>query len=391
MAVILFPSPRIELVTPIILLFFSSGKLNRIIGGTAINSGTLIGDNVYSASIDSFNSDEQFQIFQHEAPDEDTLISADERHPLQRGKTYRCESSKLVRKTSLDDVKSADELSFFYDTDNKLLYFKIKNGTNLSDNPIYIPSSANVYGNDGTVKFEMSGIESLYGAISITRCNGGKIMDCAAKYAYGSGAFSMDNSIGLELVRCEAARAFSGSTVGDGFNAHSTTASIDTDSKRTTITMINCWSHDNNDDGHSDHEGCEVTIIGGLFENNVKGGLTPSYGAHDKYMGCYVRNNVGGGIYYVGTASDGGIGGQTECFNCVSEGNSWNYEVKGGTQSQPNKLILVNCISINGDYGFRAVSNYDFIELINCYDKGSTTVKGGTIQNITVKNAELVI
>lgn len=369
-----------------------SGKLNRILGGTKINSATLVEENVYSTTLDSFPTAERFQIFQHEAKDESTLITSDQRHPLQRGKTYRCESSKLVRKTSLDEVKSSEELSFYYDTNSKTLYFKIKAGTNLSDNPIYIPStSANVYGNDGTVKFEMSGIESLYGAISLAKCHGGKVMDCSAKYAYGGGAFSMDNAIGLELIRCEATRAFSGTTTGDGFNAHSNTgSSVNTNSKRTTATMIDCWSHDNNDDGYSDHEGCEVTIIGGLFENNVKGGLTPSYGAHDKYIGCYVRNNVNGGIYHVGTAVDGGVGGQTVCINCISEGNSWNYGVADGTEENPNKLILINCISKKGKEGFKPFSTHDFIEMTNCYDYESTTIKSGYTQNITIKNGFLI-
>lgn len=369
-----------------------SGKLNRILGGSKINSATLVEGNVYSTTLDSFPSDNKFQIFQHEATDESTLITSDKRHPLQRGKTYRCESSKLVRKTSLDEVKSSEELSFYYDTNSKTLYFKIKTGTNLSNNPIYIPSkSANIYGNDGTVKFEMSGIDSLYGAVSLAKCHGGKVMDCSARYAYGGGAFSMDNAIGLELIRCEATRAFSGTATGDGFNAHSTTgSSIDTNSKRTTATMIDCWSHDNNDDGYSDHEGCEVTIIGGLFENNVKGGLTPSYGAHDKYIGCYVRDNVNGGICHVGTAEDGGVGGQTECINCISESNSWNYGVANGTEENPNKLILINCISKKGKEGFKPFSTYDFIEMINCYDYESTTVKSGATQNISIKNAQLV-
>ena len=368
-----------------------SGKLNRILGGTKINSAILVEGNVYSATLDSFPTAENFQIFQHEAVDESTLITSDQRHPLQRGKTYRCESSKLVRKTSLDEVKSSEKLSFYYDTNSKTLYFKVKDGTNLSENPICIPSSANVYGNDGTVKFEMSGIESLYGAISLAKCHGGKVMDCSAKYAYGGGAFSMDNAIGLELIRCEATRAFSGTTTGDGFNAHSATgSSIDTKGKRTTAIMIDCWSHDNNDDGYSDHEGCEVTIIGGLFENNVKGGLTPSYGAHDKYIGCYVRNNVNGGIYHVGTAVDGGVGGQTVCINCISEGNSWNYGVADGTEENPNKLILINCISKKGKEGFKPFSTHDFIEMTNCYDYESTTIKSGFTQNITIKNGVLV-
>ena len=372
-------------------LIGKSGKLNRIICGTKIDDAILVEGttNVYQKQMSTFTSADRFQLFQHDVFDETTLISENERHPLQRGKTYRCDSTKIIRTNSLDDVKTSEVYKYYYDTESKILYFKIKEGSNLKQNPIYYPKGNGIYGNDGSVLFEVVNVEVWYGVMSLQNCHGGRAVDCAAKYSFGGGAWSWDGSIGLELIRCEATRAFSGTTTGDGFNAHSTTTGSAL-AKHTTATLIDCWSHDNNDDGYSDHERCETTIIGGLFEYNVKGGLTPSYGAHDKYMGCYVRNNVNGGIYHVGTAEDGGVGGQTECINCISEGNSWNYGVADGTEENPNKLILINCISKKGKEEFKPFSTHDFIEMTNCYDYESTTIKSGATQNITIKNGVLV-
>ena len=366
-------------------------KMNRIIGGTKIDSATNVEGDVYSSPLNDFSNEESFWIYQHEVQDDNTLIPDNERHPLQRGKKYRCDSSKIVRGSSLDDVKTSDSLKFYYDADNQTLYFKIKNGTNLNSNPVYIPSSLpNVYGNDGSVKFEMSGIESWYGGIFLRKCHGGKVVDCASKYVYGSGAFSIEDSIGLELIRCEAASCTDGSVNGDGFGVHILKNEQPAFAKKTTVTMIDCWSHDNNDDGYSDHGGCEGTIIGGLFEYNTKGGLTPSYGAHDTYKNCYTRKNKLNGIFLCGNATDGGIGGQAECFNCISENNSINYNCDHGEVNNPNKLTLINCISKKGiRYGYISSAS-SYIRLVDCYDEGSAEVKGGKTSNIIVENASLV-
>lgn len=366
-------------------------KMNRIIGGTKIDSATHIEGDVYSSPLNDFSNEESFWIYQHEVQDGNTLIPDNERHPLQRGKKYRCDSSKIVRGSSLDDVKTSDSLKFYYDADNQTLYFKIKNGTNLNSNPVYIPSDLpNVYGNDGSVKFEMSGIESWYGGVFLRKCHGGKVVDCASKYVYGSGAFSIEDSIGLELIRCEAASCTDGSVNGDGFGVHILKNEQPVFAKKTTVTMIDCWSHDNNDDGYSDHGGCEGTIIGGLFEYNVKGGLTPSYGAHDTYKNCYTRKNKLNGIFLCGNATDGGIGGQAECFNCISENNSINYNCDHGEVNNPNQLTLINCISKKGiRYGYISSAS-SYIRLVDCYDNESTEVKGGKTSNIIVEHSSLV-
>lgn len=366
------------------------GLVNRIICGTKIDSGTLVAGttNVYQTPLSSFSTADRFQLFQHEVFDESTLIPDNERHPLQRGKTYRCDSTKITRVTSLDAVKTSEGYTFFYDTDAQMLYVKIKEGTTLAANPVYIPGGSGIFGNDGSVAFEMVNIECWYGSISLRSCHGGRAIDCAAKYAFGGGAWSWDAAIGVELIRCEAARAFSGSTTGDGFNAHSTTTDPAL-AKHTVATMIDCWSHDNNDDGYSDHERCETTIIGGLFEYNVKGGITPSYGSHDTIYNAYCRKQADNGIALVGSAkaTEGGRGSQIFAIGCICENNKINYYVSGdksGTDENFGKFV--NCISLNARYGYLCQTNAR-IELNNCTDSGSSTAKSG---NVIVNNAALV-
>ncbi len=367
------------------------GLVNRIICGTKIDSGTLVAGttNVYQTPLSSFSTADHFQLFQHEVFDESTLIPDNERHPLQRGKTYRCDSTKITCVTSLDAVKASEGYTFFYDTDAQMLYVKIKEGTTLATNPVYIPGGSGISGNDGSVAFEMVNIECWYGSISLRFCHGGRAIDCAAKYAFGGGAWSWEAAIGVELIRCEATRAFSGSSTGDGFNAHSTTAGPAL-AKHTVATLIDCWSHDNNDDGYSDHERCETTIIGGLFEYNVKAGLTPAYGCHDTIYNAYCRKQVNNGIALVGSATEaeGGRGSQIFVIGCICENNKNNFYVSGDKSGKDENFgKFVNCISLNGtQYGYLCGANAR-IELNNCTDSGSPTAKSG---NIVVNNAALV-
>ena len=366
------------------------GLVNRIICGTKIDSGTLVAGttNVYQTPLSSFSTVARFQLFQHEVFDESTLIPDNERHPLQRGKTYRCDSTKITRVRSLDAVKTSEGYTFFYDTDAQMLYVKIKEGTTLAANPVYIPGGSGIFGNDGSVAFEMVNIECWYGSILLRSCHGGRAIDCAAKYALDDGAWSWDAAIGVELIRCEAARALSSSTTGNGFNANSTTTDPAL-AKHTVATMIDCWGHDNNDNGYSDHERCETTIIGGLFEYNVRGGITTAYGGHDTIYNAYCRKQTDNGIALVKSAKaeEGGRGSQIFAIGCICENNKVNYYVSGdksGTDENFGKFV--NCVSLNAHYGYFCGTNAR-IELNNCTDSGSSTAKSG---NVIVNNAALV-
>lgn len=161
--------------------------------------------------------------------------------------------------------------------------------------------------------------------------------------------------------------------------------------RHTTALLVDCWSHDNNDDGYSDHQRCETVVIGGLYEYNVKGGLTPSYGAQDSYYNVYCRKQIKSGIALVGAAppDEGGKGSQVYAYNCVCENNTDNYYVVGTGEQQdiPNTLVLISCRSIKASSaGYRAGTNGE-MKLINCTDMESEITKYGTI---TICNGELV-
>lgn len=359
------------------------GNRNRILMGEFIHSATMIDNNVYQIQL---NTAPPTYIFQHDIDDELTLINDSDRHPLQRGKKYRCDCTMLAASSSLSDVTNGIIPSYYYDSASGILYFKIVEGTSLQSNPLVIPRGENgVLGNDGNTIIEISNIEVLYGAMNLTNCNMGRVSDCAVKYANSKGGFMWDGSVGLQLVRCEATRIFEMATTGDGFNAHGDN-STDAAAKYSTCTMIDCWSHDNNDDGYSDHERCETTIIGGLFEYNGKGGLTPSYGAHDTIIGALCRTNKVG-VLYTGKAAtaEGGKGGQVLAENCICmRNNDANYQTDGNG----NLMILVACKSYNSARVGYITGTGASMQLYDCSENGSPTKKYG--ENITVINGSIV-
>ena len=151
--------------------------------------------------------------------------------------------------------------------------------------------------------------------------------------------------------------------------------------------LIDCWAHDNHDDGYSDHDGCEAQIHGGLYEYNGKAGVTPSYGSHCVGYNIISRKNING-FYYTGTLrGDEGLNGNALLISCISDGNTQaGYRVSGmGNENVPNSISLYFCLSQNNAVGFK--NELATMVISNCYGLNNTTLKEGTI---TVNNAEIV-
>ena len=237
---------------------------------------------------------------------------------------------------------------------------------------------------------ELVGITCKFIGINITDMIAPKLVDCQVMNFYGAGGIEYSRSLGAELIRCETAYVFSGS-VGDGINAHGKTGGSKL-AKTTTAIITDCWSHDNNDDGFSDHECCESVIVGGLFEHNGKAGITPSYGAHCTCNGVISRNNYNG-FYYIGevTQAEGGKYGQLLCISCLSESNTngvgnpnAGYLVAGNG----NKMDLINCKSVNNTYGYYPSSGTS-MRVIDCTSADSHIRTGsGTISIINATKVE---
>ena len=376
------------------------GCKNRIVRGTKITNAILVENNVYQASVLSFQSLANYAIFQHDIDDINTFIDEAERLPQQIGKQYRCEHTQITRNTSLENVISASGYTYFYDNVNYILYFKAPSA-DFINHPIVMPvdSDRGIYGNDGTVHLEILNMEFLYCMANFDYSHGAIVKDCKAGYNCGSGGFRYNLSVGIEFIRCEAARVNNGTSNGDGFNAHANINAIEFGnapvfSKHISATLIDCWSHDNKDDGYSDHERSETVIRGGLFEYNGKGGIVPSYGSHCSCYNVVSRNNFSG-FYYVGSVSDvtpseGGKYGQLFCINCIASKNLNETSGYGfGVHGAYNCLVLKDCISIENKVGYYCTDTTNQIKLINCKSLNDLTIKS-PVGNFIVNNGSLV-
>lgn len=341
---------------------------------------------VYSVSTDRTFGTNNIWIFQDGISDETTLISDSERHPLQRGYKYRCEDTKIARCTAtalgdaLNEIESSASYKWFFDASSKTVYFSRPSA--ITDaNPLCGSTATSLFLNaDRNISLTVSGIECKYLGFDVSRTVNSVIKDCKASNVCKAGAFMYDQALSCEFIRCEASHCFSG-TNGDGFNAHSSNTG-DIHAKQTTVSLIDCWSHDNNDDGYSDHERSEITIIGGLFEYNGKAGVTPSYGSHCTCYNVLSRRNFAG-FYYTGTMeeAEGGQYGQMYCSNCVAENNN-----RGGTKSgfrvdgAYNKIELVECKAIGNDMAYVIGNDLSTGKLIDCRAVSNNRVKVGTFE-----------
>jgi len=327
------------------------------------------------------------RIFQRNADDYDTEIQDSERLPQERGYKYRVPGCTIIKKCSsntladaLSEIENSDEYKWYLD--NGTIYFS-RRASVTSSLPLVFSTGDYLFTNlsaKNTIK--LTGIDTEFMGININNTINSVITDCSSRFVYGAGCFTYDNAHNAKFVRCEACSAFNG-TIGDGFNAHGATGGSSIAHKTTAI-LIDCWSHDNNDDGFSDHECCESLIIGGLFEYNGKAGITPSYGSHCTCHGVYSRHNYNGFVYTGEvTVAEGGQKGQILCYNCVSESNTRGTGNHSGYQVESkNTMVLVGCKSINNAYGYFATSN-TYITIIDCSSSGDTTVKaGGGTRNI---------
>ena len=334
-------------------------------------------------------------IYQDGVADETTLISDADRHPLQRGYKHRCFDTKIEKCNSTDLTSALDEIesseSYKWFKNSNTIYFSSPKVVS-SENPICFSCGKELFLNASRdINLNLIGIETKYLIINLDETGNSKAIDCKSSNNYGDGCFTYDKSIGVEFIRCEATRCCNNNN-GDGFNGHGDNVG-DAFAKQVTASLIECWSHDNRDDGYSDHERSEVTIYGGLYEYNGKGGVTPSYGSHCVCSNVYARNNYVG-FYYTGetATAEGGKYGQMICYGCVSENNADNPVYGSGkgfaVDGANNKMICVDCKSIGNHFGFASTNATSRAELIDCGSKNDTTAKYGN--NFTIKNTNVI-
>lgn len=314
------------------------------------------------------------RLYQEGVPDSTTLISDAERNPYQRGQEYRCEDTKIVPCDSatladaLNEIENGTTYKYFYDTNNNIIYFSAPSLVSATYPIMRSGHPATLFTNTNRAfELDITGIEVKYTRFNVTNMKA-TLTDCKSSNCFGAGGFIYDSSI-VKFIRCEANAVYYVDGAGDGFNAHSSTNN-DAFAKQTTALLIDCWSHDCQDDGYSDHERAETEIHGGLFEYNGKAGITPSYGSHCSCYNVISRKNYSGFLYLgEATAAEGGKYGQLLCIDCIAINNNTNPDsgYGFGVSGEGNKIELINCRSIGNLFGYYASAD----TLINLNDCGS--------------------
>lgn len=342
---------------------------------------------VYSCPCEKTFSNKVLWIYQDGVPDASTEISIEDRHPLQRGKAYRCDDTKITICESsalldaLEEIEHANAYKWYLDEDNHVLYFSRPQAVSSANPILYGDESFSLFytnktGQFRSIKMEMVGVGIKYQKVNLRDMTAPVFTDCFCGNVTGPAAFSYDGTSGAKFYRCEAFRVAYTERYGDGFNAHSGTTG-DAFAKQSGCFLFDCWAHDCADDGYSDHERCETSIYGGLYENNGGAGVTPAQGSHCTCYNVFSRYNGEADFFYTGNpiSGEGGVGGQIACYGCVSKGNGSGRGFRlNGSNVQG---LFVNCVAINRATGFASDSTGDthIGNLINCSTVNCTTQK----------------
>ena len=355
--------------------------------------------NVYKAPFSGTIGSSIKRIWQENVADIRTLISDEDRHPCQRGQEYRLFDTMIQRcaadnlADALTEIESAGTTyKWYFDSDNSIIYFNRPSSVS-SSYPICGDTTSKAFISNATRAYslKMYGIDVKYMAVDLSNLSNPELYDCKASNMNNSGGFIYDQCLSALFVRCEACGNVFGSN-GDGFNGHSQNTG-ELFAKQTTCELLDCWSHDNYDDGYSDHERSETVVRGGLFENNGKGGIVPSYGSHCCCYGVVSRYNYNG-FYYTGDVevAEGGKYGQMACYDCVAKGNRSVGNVGSGfrVNGTKNSMYLVNCRSIENNIGYVPEGSNNLATLIECTAKDNTYGTKGGSGTFTVLNGILV-
>lgn len=341
-------------------------------------------------SVDCADSPTANWLWQHLIADANTAIGVDEIHPLQKGIYNRLDCTKIQKILDASVVSLSDAVSymenaflqgkyFWYYQSGKLYFTRPTATSNI--HPIVMPNGSIIFGENSGNKLHLSGLNFYYGNVSIVNSLKTEINDCVSKYNNTLGSFYWLGGKDLVFKKCEAAATCNGVDYGDGFNGGTTQPAPDI--VCASVCLIDCWSHDNNDDGYSDHHGCECIIRGGLYEYNQKAGVTPSYGTHCCCYDVISRKNING-FYYIGRAADYGKSGNALFFNCIANDNSNDgFKVDGIKEDIANTVICKSCASINN-------ANYGYEGKIYAYDCGALENANAKDANVVVKNTQIL-
>lgn len=330
-------------------------------------------------------------VWEHDTPDATAVISAAERHPLQRGEASRLPSTRMLEVVSIAAVDASPTPAWFHSAG--VIYFKTSDGNAPGVRKIMVPQGSTaatscIQGGSGDEVIEMIGLRAMYGfnGFRFTACASVRLIACDALCNVSDG-ISINDTPSVELDQVRA-----GGNGNDGTNGHATL--VNAFKTQLHYRVRDSWCHDNWDDGDSLHELCIGAYSGGLYEYNGSG-IATAFGAHVTLHGGLVRKNglISGngnpspkniGVGVVGAAADGGVGSQMVCYETISDSNGRNF----AATDAGNLLECNSTKSLNAAvFGYSGTSGGK-VKTRDATDAGSAAVKEG---DVTSLNSTLVV
>lgn len=301
----------------------------------------------------SFNYE---NLWQHDVPDEMTLIPDIDRHPVHNWRTHRLTSTRLYRAETVEEIENTtDRYMYYIDTTNDVMYFSAPN-SDFENHPIIVPGNNEIAASTNRT-VDISGLEVQYATLNVGKLSG-TISNCKVFFAQVVGCIIWDHAYGLTLYQCEA-----GGSANDGINGHG-------DGK---IVAYDCYVHDCRDDGESCHNLCVITQFGGLYEYNGNG-CTPATMGGASYYNVHIRHASGNFPWTEGQKGTGFFASEATAATTAPDGS------RASAYMYCNSCVAEDCVS-----GFRATNSGDrgpAVIYVNCVAKeNETNFYGGTQMN----------
>ena len=305
------------------------------------------------------NYDGDTWIYQDGIDDSATNIPDIDRHPIYRDRTHRLPMTRIWKTNDLSKVTSSqDDGKLYYKIEGNNMVFRAVAGSKLSDNPVYLAKNSNdPYKHSGEQLFLLTtrssdvliqNIEMRYGALAVMggdnhRFVGVKVFGASQTPAFQFGKNRLRNCL---LRSCE-----SGGNQEDGFNGGATSI-VENDllPGDYEVNIEQCWFHDCQGDGISEHGRGIYHVKDTLMEYNGISGSTPC-GGNSVYTNCIFRKNGDGqraGLYVL--PSDNTVVSVTAIGCCSYDNNGADYGVLNSSIHVTNSKILLslyNCSSLS--------------------------------------------
>lgn len=263
------------------------GAVVRVFLGEKVTAFTPESGIIWKATVageyDFTEMDNAFWIFEWGTPEGPVAPAAAQ--PLQRGRTHRLSSARLVRQASKAAVGTGAG-RYWYDSTAHTLYVSATDGGNPNGRDYWIPSQvalqSMVFGGTASADVAVEGVQVFFGRenLDLSFCRSYIVRSCLLFGASDEGIAANSFGRGLEEDNEYAANANDGS----GPSTY--------DPQWSELIVVDAWAHDNGDEGHSIHGNIEASYFGGLFEYNKNGGITPAMGAKFTAFGPYTRANA---------------------------------------------------------------------------------------------------